>query len=448
MITTTDHEIPLAPGGLPVLGHALALARNPFAFLSSLPAYGDLVRLRLGPQTVIMICAPDLTREMLTDDRTFDKGGPFYDRAREASGDGLVTCPHALHRRQRRLCQPAFRSQHFPAYTAAMVTSARDTAQSWRDGQIVDVNHATLTITMRAMVKAMFATQLSAEKEQEITDDLTVATGGIFRRMLTPPRLNRVPTPNNLRYNRAQARLRQTIADAVSSRRAGRADQGSLLAILLEAKDPENAGGLSALSDNEVAEQVLTFFLAGAETTANLLAWTLYELGRAPDIQEHLHSHTVHVLHGRPASFTLLPELTVADQVATEALRMYPSAWFLTRTVATDAHLGDVPLPAGTTLAYSAYLIQRRPDLYPNPDRFDPDRWEGRKPDRTAYIPFGAGARKCIGDKFAHTQAALSLATMTAMWRFVPLDDQIPRPAVHATLMPRGLRMKVVARQP
>ncbi|TDD80916.1 cytochrome P450 [Actinomadura rubrisoli] len=438
--------VPPAPGALPFLGHAVALARDPFTFLSSLPAYGDLVRIRLGPQTVIMTCDPGLTRAMLVDDRTFDKGGPFYDRAREASGDGLVTCPHQLHRRQRRLCQPAFHPAHFPAYTTAMVTTALSMARSWRHGQVIDVNHAMVTMTMRAMVKAMFATRLSAATDRQVVDDLTVATAGIFRRMLTPPRLTRVPTPGNLRYNRAQARLRRTIADAVSDRRTDRAaDQGGLLSVLLSAEDPDSTGDLRALSDTEVAEQVLTFFLAGAETTANLLAWTLYELGRAPGLQERLHAHTASVLRGRSPSFELLPELTFADHVATEALRMYPSAWFLTRTAAHDTRLGEVSLPAGTTLAYSAYLIQRRPDLYPDPDRFDPDRWEGHKPGRTAYIPFGAGARKCIGDRFAHSQAILSLAAMTSMWRFVPLTDRVPRPAVHATLMPRGLRMRVMA---
>ncbi|MEU0870879.1 cytochrome P450 [Nocardia brasiliensis] len=446
--TTTERDLPLAPGGLPFLGHAMAMARDPLTFLSKLPEYGSLVRIKLGPQSVVVTCDPELTRAMLMDDHTFDKGGPFYDRAREASGDGLVTCQHQLHRRQRRLCQPAFHPEHFPDYTAAMVTTAMDVARSWHDGQIIDVNRELLTITMRSMVKAMFATQLSAAMDQQIIDDLTVATGGIFRRMLTPPRINRVPTPGNLRYNRAQARLRQTIADAVSSRRAGRADRGSLLAVLLSAEDPANTGSLRALSDTEVAEQVLTFFLAGAETTANLLAWVLYELGRAPDIQERLHTHTAQVLHGRLPSYELLPELTFADQVTTEALRMYPSAWFLTRTAAGDTRLGEVSLPAGTTLAYSAYLIQRLPRLYPDPDRFDPDRWDGHKPGRTSYIPFGAGARKCIGDRFAHTQATLSLAVMTSLWRFVPLTDRAPRVAVHATLMPRGLRMKVTRSEP
>ncbi|WP_030202540.1 cytochrome P450 [Streptomyces sp. NRRL S-87] len=440
--------VPLAGGALPVLGHGLALARDPFGFLSSLPAYGELVRIRLGPQDVVMTCGPELTRAMLLDDRTFDKGGPFYERAREASGDGLVTCPHRLHRRQRRLCQPAFHEVRFPAYTEAMVASAVELVSSWRDGEVIDVNDAMVTLTMRAMVKAMFATQLSAELDRQVVDDLAVATGGIFRRMLTPPRLSRIPTPGNRRYNASQARLRTTVAEAITSRRADLADHGGLLSVLLSSQDEESetASGPAALSDTEVAEQVLTFFLAGAETTANLLAWIVYELGRAPALQERLHAQTVDALGGRPPSYDLLPVLTSADHATTEALRMYPPAWFLTRTASRDADLGGVRLPAGTTLGYSAYLIHRRPDLYPDPDRFDPDRWEGRKPDRTAYIPFGAGARKCIGDRFAHIQAVLSLAVMTAGWRFAPVTDRVPRAAVHATLMPGGLRMRVLSR--
>lgn len=445
--SAVDRAIPLARGALPIVGHAMALARDPFTFLSSLPEYGDLVRIRLGPQAVIMTCDPGLTRSMLLDDRTFDKGGPFYDRAREASGDGLVTCPHRLHRRQRRLCQPAFNNERYADYTVSMVATAEELARSWRHEQVIDVNDAMVMLAMRSMVKATFATQLSPDRERQMVDDLTVATGGIFRRMLTPPRLNRVPTPGNLRYNQSQARLRQTIYDAVISRRAELADLDGLISALLSSEDSASPEANRTLSDREVAEQVLTFFLAGAETTANMLAWALYELSRAPDLQERFHAHTVGVLRGRSPSFALLPELTYTDHVVTEALRMYPSAWFLTRTVARDTRLGDVSVPAGTVIAYSAYVIQRRPDIYPDPDRFRPERWEGRKPNRSTYIPFGAGARKCLGDRFAHIQATLSLATMTSLWKFVPVTDRVPRPAVHATLMPRGLQLRVIARE-
>ncbi|MFC4909167.1 cytochrome P450 [Actinomadura gamaensis] len=446
-VPAAGREIRQAPGALPVVGHAVALVRDPFAFLSSLPDHGDLVRIRLGPQTVIMTCDPELTRTMLVNDRIFDKGGPFYDRAREASGDGLVTCPHRLHRRQRRLCQPAFLPDRYPGYTPAMAETARDIAGAWRPGQIIDVNDLMVTMTMRSMVKATFDTQVSPEMTRQIVDDLTVATAGIYRRTISPPVVNRIPTPGNVRYNRAQSRLRKLIDDTVSAHRADLVDHGGILPMLLRAQDPENVGDLAALSDAEVCEQVLTFFLAGAETTANLLAWALYELGRAPDLQERLYTQTASVLGDSLPAHEHLPMLTAADHVVTEALRMYPSAWFLTRTVERDTSLGGVSLPAGTMLGYSAYMIQRRPELYPSPDRFDPDRWEGKKPDRVAYIPFGAGARKCLGDRFAHIQATLSLSTMISLWRFELITDRVPRPAVHATLMPRGLRMRVLARQ-
>jgi cytochrome P450 len=449
-VVGNERVIPMAPGAVPVLGHAVALVRDPFTFLSELPAYGDLVGIRLGPQTVIMTCDPDLTRAMLLDDRTFDKGGPFYDRAREASGDGLVTCPHRLHRRQRRLCQPAFTTARLASYATSMVATALDMARSWSDGQVVDVNRAMVTMAMRGMVKSMFATQLPPETEEEVVDDLTVATGGIFRRMLTPPWINKLPTGGNRRYDQSQARLRWRITEAVSSRRAALAEDGGLLEVLLSAQDPESAGRLQALSDSEVVEQVLTFFLAGAETTANMLAWALYELARSPDLQDRLYAQAAGVLSGALPSFEVLPELTFADHVITEALRMYPSAWFLTRTVTSDTELGGVSLAEGAVLGYSAYLIQRRPDLYPDPNRFNPDRWEGQRLGRTmvipSYIPFGAGARKCLGDRFAHLQAILALTVMTSRWRFVPVTDRAPRPAVHATLMPGGLRLRTVAR--
>lgn len=130
--------IPRARGALPLLGHVMPLLRDPLRFLTSLPAQGDLVRIRIGPVTAIVICDPELTRQVLLDDRTFDKGGPIFDRLREVLGNGLVTCPHSMHRRQRRLVQPTFHQTRLPGYAQTMTEEISAVAESWRDGHVID----------------------------------------------------------------------------------------------------------------------------------------------------------------------------------------------------------------------------------------------------------------------------------------------------------------------
>ncbi|MFC5148318.1 cytochrome P450 [Streptomyces aureoversilis] len=444
----TAASIPLAPNAVPLLGHVLPLVRDPLAFLSSLPARGDLVRIRMGPRSVVMVCDPVLTRQVLLDDHAFDKGGPMYERVREVVGDGLISCPHSRHRRQRRLCQPSFHPERFPHYSAVFVAAAEDVARSWHDGQVVDVTTEMAKLATRVAVETMFTAALPPGAAQQTVGDINTVVNGAFRRMIRPALLNRLPSPGNRRYLRARDRLQHTACGVAGRRRADSTDHRDLLSSLQRATDPDGlADGARALTDAELADQVLTFFLAGAETTSNAMAWALYLLAEHPEVGERLHAESDRVLGGASPAFADLSALQEAGHVVHEALRLYPPAWLLTRTVVEDTELGGVTLPAGTLIAFSPYLIHRRPDLYEDPDRFDPDRWRGPQPDRTVYLPFGAGARKCIGARFAVAEATLALTAINSRWRLVPLSGRPVRPSVKVTLGPRGLRMRVIARR-
>src|SRR5262249_34663810 len=128
-----------APGALPLLGHAVGFFRDPQGFVASLPVREKLVRVRLGPQSMVMVCDPELTYQVMVDDKTYDKGGPVSERAREILGKGLVTCAHSQHRRMRRLCQPAFHAERLPAYSAPLAAAAVALVDSWHPGQVIDV---------------------------------------------------------------------------------------------------------------------------------------------------------------------------------------------------------------------------------------------------------------------------------------------------------------------
>ncbi|MGH8791731.1 MAG: cytochrome P450 [Stackebrandtia sp.] len=442
-------SIPTAPGALPLLGHLLPLIRGPLGFLESLPEHGDLVRVLLGPAPAVVVCDPTLTRQVMRDDRAFDKGGVVFDRAREVVGGSLLTSPHDRHRRQRRLVQPSFHPTRFPGYARMMTDHAAAVVSEWRDEQILDVFAEMTTITSTTLTAAMFSTTLPAPALHQAHQDVIDIIGGVDRRMLTPRPLDRLPTPGNRRYHRALARLRHSFGDVVAGCRASGVDRGDLLWALLTA--PALDGDGDGLDDAEIVDLVLMFFLAGTETTAIVLAWTLHLLAGDPDVERRVHAEVDTVLGDRPGTYDDVPRLKLTGRVVAETLRLRPPTWALTRVVAADTHLGGHPLPAGTTVVFSPYLIHHRADLHPDPDRFDPDRWlpeRARAIPRDAYIPFGGGARVCIGDQFGITETVLALATIAARWRLEPLPGTGVRIPLASLLRPRGLRMRAIRRAP
>ncbi|GHE09726.1 cytochrome P450 [Streptomyces alanosinicus] len=443
---TDQATVPHAPGGLPLLGHALSLVRDPLAFLKSLPRHGDLVRIRIGPAAAIVICDPELTRDVLRDDRTFDKGGVVIDAVREAVGDGITTSPRSIHRRLRRLAQPAFHHARLTGYAHAMTAQIDATTAGWRRGQVLNVPAEMLSLTMKVAAETMLSGTLSPVALSQAIADLNVLLAGMYRRTITPPRLKRLSTPANRRHFQARSRLQQTIEAIVVERRTSATGRDDLLESVLNARDLAAEGNGQLPTVTEVRDQILTYFNAGSETLSNLLSWTLHLLAHHPDVEERLHSEVDAVLAGSPATLEHLPELELTSRILTETLRLYPPSWIITRSTTAKTILGHHLIPAGTTLVYSPYVIHHRSDLYQDPEKFDPDRWTTSPPPPHAFIPFGGGARKCIGDQFALTEASLALATIANRWTLRPAGNHSVRPTPAITLRPRGLRMLLIRR--
>lgn len=445
---TTTAAIPSAPRALPLLGHALSLFADPLAFLRSLPRHGDLVRIRIGPTDAIVVCDPDITRSVLLDDRTFDRGGPIIDSVREAVGGGLTTVAHHGHRRLRRLAQPAFHRNRMPGYATSMTAQIDAVTGSWRDGQVVDLPSELLNLTMTVIARTMFSGTVPADALGRAVEDLGTLLKGMYLRTLSPRLLNRLPTPANRRHRQARCRMERTIEAVIAVRRASGAEHDDLLAALLAAHDPTGDANEQTLTDVEVREQVMMFFLAGSETSSNIMCWALHELTRHPDLAQRVRAEVDTVLAGAPAALEHLPELELTSRVITEILRLYPPAWILNRTVSADTVLGGHPIPVGATLVYSPYLIHHRDDVYDQPERFDPDRWSGVSPHPTTFVPFGGGARKCIGDQFGVLEATLTVATIVNRWTMASADRRPVRPVAALTLKPRQLRIRMASRAP
>ncbi|MCZ0989198.1 cytochrome P450 [Streptomyces diastatochromogenes] len=274
----TARPAPLAPGALPVVGHLRQLLTDPTGFLTSLPAHGDLVEIRLGPRPTYVVCGPELVAQvLLTGRRDYDKGGPFFENIAVFFGDGLATCPDAKHTRLRRLTQPAFHPGKLADYQELAGREIAAVLGTWREGQVLDVYRVMQELALRITVSTMFAswfahTDTAAETVQRTLADVDTLVSGAFLRMVAPG-LARLPLAANRRYEQARLSLYARIDETVAAYRRDGTDHGDLLSMLL-AED----GDGSALSDAEVREQVMTMFIAGIGTTAAMLAWTLHYL--------------------------------------------------------------------------------------------------------------------------------------------------------------------------
>ncbi|GAA4011453.1 cytochrome P450 [Allokutzneria multivorans] len=415
-----------APGAVPGLGQVLSLARGPLTFLASSRAHGDVVELRIGPKRAFLVCHRDVAWEVLRDPQVFDKGGFFYDKARQVFGDGLPTCVWADHQRQRSLVQPGFHRSRLPAYIDVVREEIDALTASWRPGQLVEPKPLLDSLFARVTARFLFSADLGEPAVAEIQRSLPILLQGVFHRMLDPTGLwKTVPTRGNRRFTEARQRMRSAIDEVIGSYRASGADHGDVVSTLLAAD----------LADAELHDQILALLTGGTETTASVVAWSLYLLGTHPEAEARVHAE-VDRLPGE--------RLDYLRRVVTEALRLYPPGWILTRTTSTDTSLGGHPVRAGSTIVLSPYVLHRDPAVFAEPDRFDPDRW---LPDRStgehrkAFLPFGAAARKCVADVLSVTEAVAALAAITANWRLRPAPGSRPRVVTGTALSPGGLSM-------
>jgi pentalenene oxygenase len=410
----------------------------------SLPARGDLAEIRIATQKVIVVCDPSLTRHILVTDRIYDKGGWIFDWLREVAGNGIGGRPHTDHRRQRRAVQPAFAPSRIPVYAAAITAQSRHVTDSWRDGQLIDVYSETHHLTTLIAITTLFAGcaiggQL-AEAEKDVRT-VMASTGDNHTSHAQPPAHAR-QTP--LRPGPCPPARHHQEDHRRTSRHRHRPQRSAV-------NDHHSAiSQHTVLSDAEIEDQVMTFFLASVETSANTLAWTLYLLARHPEIQHRLHKELDTVLAGRPVTADDLSSLPLIGQIITESLRLYPPGWFLTRTTTTEAWLAGKLIPAGSVLAYSPYLIHHRPDVIPPPRdiRSGPVERPHISPGSTQPNPsLSAGPRRCIGDLFSMTETCIALATICARFTAQSVSDHHVRPALSAQLHPRKFRLRAVARE-
>jgi cytochrome P450 len=425
--------------GLPVLGSATRLLRDPLRFICSLRAHGGVVAIRIGALTVFVVIDLRLVRQMLVDKaHAFDKGRQF-EKLRLWWGDGLSTSEGACHLRQRRLMQPAFHRQQVARYVQDMQQAAQRRVGSWPAGQVIQLHKEIYALLVTMITQNLFSTRIDEKAIAALQSALPVILDWVGWLCLdTTDLLGKLPVPANRRFRRALRAMHTTVDSIIDNHQADSAD---LLSMLQTARDPDTG---QTMSRQQVHDEAITIMMVGSETTSTTLSWACHLLSQHPGVQRDLQAEVDRVLAGRTPGANDLDQLVHTRRVITETLRVYPPVWLLTRRATTDVELGHYRIPAGSAVCFSAYAVHRDPASYPDPDRFYPDRWlpdRSDTPPRTSYIPFSAGNRGCIGEPIAWAQATITLATIAQQWTLRPAPGAAIKPAARMLLMPNRLPM-------
>jgi len=445
-----SRRYPPGPRQIFPLSGLLSYRKGPLPFFQNLAAqFGDLSYFRLGPQEAFFLNHPDYIKDVLVTNHSSFHKGLALQRAKRLLGEGLLTSEDEVHRRQRRLAQPAFHRSRIAAYAGVMTAYGLQTSARWRDGDTLDLSAEMMQLTLGIVGKTLFDADVVSDA-QEVGEAMTVVMD-LFNTITIPffELIQKLPLPQLRRFDAAKGRLDAIIYRLIEQRRHAGEDRGDLLSMLLLAQDTEVDGG--GMTDEQLRDELMTIFLAGHETTANALIWTWYLLSQNPEAEARLHEEIDRVLAGRVPGFDDVAKLKYTEMVLAESMRLYPPAWALGRLAMEDFEIGGYVVPRKSLVLMSQYVMHRDPRYFAEPFKFKPERWtpEARESrPQFSYFPFGGGPRRCIGEGFAWMEGILLIATIARQWqmRLVPNHPVALKPVI--TLRPKhGMRMTVIRRQ-
>jgi cytochrome P450 len=410
-----------------------ALRRDPIGLFERAAALGDVVEVPMPRYRVFVLNHPDLVWDVLsTTNRRFQKSPTLRLGAARVLGDGLLTSEGDLHRRQRRLIGPVFHHDRITSYGVLMVEAAGREADRIQAGEVVDVHALMQRVTLGIVARTVFGADVETEDAAAITTAMEEVLSQ-FGRQFSPwlALSQRLPLPANRRFDRSVETFDRLVRRMIRARRASGATGNDLLSLLLSAR--EDGGGMD---DLQVRDEAVTLLLAGHETTANALTWTLWLLGRSPDVADRLEAEV---------ATSGVGHAPWVEAVVSESMRLRPPAWAIGRTCVEAHDAAGVAIDPRSVVVVSPWLLHHDARWWPEPEAFRPERWlaEDAGRPRHAFVPFGGGPRMCIGEGFAWLEATLVLETLSRRWRFVPIGDaDVPMQPV-ITLRPRGaVRMR------
>src|SRR5919199_2342556 len=470
--TSSSSSIEYPPDPHSILRNKLLreFIHNPLKTLMDIAyTYGDISHFKFGRQHVYSINNPRYIEDILIrNNKNFIKSRGLQ-VSKRLLGEGLVTSEGEYHDRQRRIIQPAFHPTLIKKYADIMTACAVNMCQRWHDGIIVDIHKEMMHITLEIISKAVLGSEVKLEKDDEVGNALMVCME-YFNRLLMPfgELIEKIPIlPVNKDYQRAKKILDSIVYNMIKEHRYNQLkgiQQGDLLYTLLQAQDEE--AKIRPMNDTQLRDEVMTIFLAGHETTANALTWTLYLLSQHPTVADKLYEE-IHLVLGnnndkdnsnsssssnknRVPTIEDLPKLEYTENVFRESMRLYPPAWTIGRQAINDYKVDKYIIPSGSIILMSQYVMHRNPRYYTDPDLFYPDRWNKEVKShlpRFSYFPFGGGIRGCIGEPFAWMEGILLIATICNQWKMHHDTNHKVQLKPLITLRPKyGMRMKLAVR--
>ena len=433
-------EPPGHPPSTPRLHQLWHLAAEPHLTLYRLfQDYGDFVRWR-GFQDIYLLNHPDLVRPVLSKDyRHFSKRLIDYRVMAQIMGNGLVTNDGPPWVRQRALMQPLFGNRRVNAFDQRineLTAALMDEWETRAHDEVFRIDREMSRLTFGIVGATLFGSDVDryAREVAEILDVVNLYMLEI-RALMTLH--SWIPTPYNLKWRRAVRRLDRIVYGMIEARRRDGAGRGDILDHLLRAVDEATGKGLD---ERQIRDEVVTLMLAGHETSANALAWTLYLLGTHPDVESRLAETLARALNGAPATAGDLPAIPYLKQVVQESMRIFPPVWGYARRAERREEFNGYVLPNNAYVAVLPYALHRHPEFWSDPERFDPDRFhpnraEGRHP--YSYLPFAAGPRTCIGAGMAMLENQLALAQILQRFRVHIVPDHPVETTAKVTLKPR-----------
>ena len=435
--------IPLTKG-LPLVGSLPQMLKNPFGFLmQARNTYGDLYNLNLGISKMLILNNPRQMQHIMVDNvQNYRKGGGMWDAIRAMLGNGLVVSEGSFWMRQRRMMQPQFHRQRLAALTELMVSAIDEALTTWeKSAKGADFNLAPAfnELTMKVITRTLFGTGLAQDEMDKVSKALDYSVNYILKAIVLNSLPAWMPAPGKKEFERSIEQIDETVYRIITDSRKNNGAQNHLMAMLLDMVDDETGEGMT---DQQLRDEVTTLFLAGYETTSIALTWAFDFLVHNPEMMEKLRAEVdAAVGSDRLPTFADLPKMPYSRMILQETLRIRPSAWQLPRTAIEDDEIDGHHIPAGTNLIGLIYMCHYHPDEWDNPEVFDPERFQSEKTEKRhkfAYMPFGAGQRKCIGMDFALMEGQLALAMVAQRYTLAQTTSMLAEPELSTTLRPKG----------